>query len=48
MDFNSYKKVISNCNHIVKVGMVSAYTLFFRRKHCPSECNRVHGSKSIP
>ena len=23
MDFNSYKKVISNCNHIVKVGMVS-------------------------
>lgn len=28
MDFNSYKKVISNCNHIVKVGMVSAYTLF--------------------
>ena len=47
MDFNSYKKVISNCNHIVKVGMVSAYTLF-RRKHCPSECNRVHGSKSIP
>ena len=28
MDFNSYKKVISNCNHIVKVGMVSAYALF--------------------
>ena len=23
MDFNSYKKVISNCNHIVKVGTVS-------------------------
>lgn len=47
MDFNSYKKVISNCNHIVKVGMVSAYALFLG-KHCPSECNRVHGSKSIP
>ena len=28
MDFNSYKKVISDCNHIVKVGMVSAYALF--------------------
>lgn len=42
MDFNSYKKVISNCNHIVKVGMVSAYTLFLGAN------TRVHGSKSIP
>ena len=45
MDFNSYKKVISNCNHIVKVGMVSAYALFLGVN---TECNRVHGSKSIP
>lgn len=48
MDFNSYKKVISNCNHIVKVGMVSAYALFLGANTAPSECNRVHGSKSIP
>ena len=28
MDFNSCKKVISNCNYIVRVGMVSAFALF--------------------
>lgn len=28
MDFNFYKKVILNCNYIVKVGMVLVYVFF--------------------
>lgn len=47
MDFNSCKKVISNCNYIVRVGMVSAFALFFRCKHDPSECKSEYESKSI-
>ena len=48
MDFNSYKKVISNCNHIVKVGMVSAYALFLGVNTALASVTEYMDQKSIP
>lgn len=44
MDFNSYKKLFQTVTISLRL-VWFRLMLFFRRKHCPSECNRVHGSK---
>lgn len=47
MDFNSYKKLFQTVTISLKL-VWFRLMLFFRRKYCPGERNRVHGSKSIP
>ena len=45
MDFNSCKKVISNCNYIVRVGMVSAFALFLGASTTQASVNQNMSQK---
>lgn len=45
MDFNSCKKVISNCNYIVRVGMVSAFALFLGASTAQASVNQNMSQK---